>query len=234
MKSQPLTDAELERLTALLKRFGDKRAMNLEQLDGFLAALICCPDLVPPSEYLPEIWGGDIVLEEDFAAQPVLKEFLSLIMRHWNAIVDTLHGGEVYTPLLLPDENGDFRGNDWAKGFLRGTELRKAHWAALLNDEENGGSLIPFFALAYEDHPDPEMRSYKEPVSAERREKLIVGAAAGVMRIYDYFEAQRLMPGISKGHTSYRRAVPKVGRNEPCPCGSGKKFKHCCGKITLH
>jgi preprotein translocase subunit SecA len=26
------------------------------------------------------------------------------------------------------------------------------------------------------------------------------------------------------------RAAPKVGRNDPCPCGSGKKFKHCCGK----
>jgi len=26
------------------------------------------------------------------------------------------------------------------------------------------------------------------------------------------------------------RSSPKVGRNEPCPCGSGKKFKHCCGK----
>ncbi|HAH44109.1 MAG TPA: hypothetical protein DCM07_04505, partial [Planctomycetaceae bacterium] len=23
---------------------------------------------------------------------------------------------------------------------------------------------------------------------------------------------------------------PKVGRNDPCPCGSGKKFKKCCGK----
>ena len=27
-----------------------------------------------------------------------------------------------------------------------------------------------------------------------------------------------------------RRQMPKVGRNEPCPCGSGRKFKHCCGK----
>ncbi len=27
-----------------------------------------------------------------------------------------------------------------------------------------------------------------------------------------------------------RRTAPKVGRNEPCPCGSGKKFKRCCGK----
>ncbi|MBN1347578.1 MAG: SEC-C domain-containing protein [Phycisphaerae bacterium] len=27
-----------------------------------------------------------------------------------------------------------------------------------------------------------------------------------------------------------RREQPKVGRNDPCPCGSGKKFKKCCGK----
>jgi len=29
-----------------------------------------------------------------------------------------------------------------------------------------------------------------------------------------------------------RRTDKKVGRNEPCPCGSGKKFKHCCGKLS--
>jgi uncharacterized protein len=129
VKQQPLTDAELERLTAVLKRFGDERAMNLEQLGGFLAALICCPDLVPSSEYLPEIWGGDIVLEEGFGAQPILKDFLSLIMRHWNTIVETLQSGEVYLPLLLEDENGVSHANDWANGFLRGMKLRKQHWA---------------------------------------------------------------------------------------------------------
>src|ERR1035438_6953463 len=86
VKPQPLTDAELDRLSEVLKRFGDKRAMNLEHLDGFLSALICCPDLVPPSEYLPVIWGDNIVLEDEFSAKPILEEFLSLIMRHWNAI----------------------------------------------------------------------------------------------------------------------------------------------------
>ena len=30
----------------------------------------------------------------------------------------------------------------------------------------------------------------------------------------------------------FKREVPKVGRNEPCPCDSGKKFKHCCGRLT--
>ena len=28
----------------------------------------------------------------------------------------------------------------------------------------------------------------------------------------------------------YTRSYPKVGRNSPCPCGSGYKFKKCCGK----
>jgi preprotein translocase subunit SecA len=29
-----------------------------------------------------------------------------------------------------------------------------------------------------------------------------------------------------------RNAAPKIGRNDPCPCGSGKKFKHCHGQLT--
>src|SRR6266403_2105659 len=29
-----------------------------------------------------------------------------------------------------------------------------------------------------------------------------------------------------------RRSLPKVGRNEPCPCGSGKKYKNCCGRVA--
>jgi SEC-C motif-containing protein len=34
--------------------------------------------------------------------------------------------------------------------------------------------------------------------------------------------------GKVKAGETYRREAPKVGRNEPCPCGSGKKFKKCC------
>ena len=192
MKPQPLTDAELEQLSWVLKRFGDKRSMNLEQLDGFLAALICGPELVLPSEYLPVIWGDDIVLEDTFSAQPVLEDFLSLIMRHWNSIAETLHSGEVFLPLLVQDENGITPANDWANGFVRGMELRKAEWAALLDDEDYGGRLVPIFALAHEHDPDPEVRPFKEPITPDAREKLIVGAAAGVTGIHRYFEAQRM------------------------------------------
>ena len=86
MTPQPLLDAEFEIVHEILERFGDKRAMNLEQLDGFLAAVLCGPDEVSQSEALREIWGHDVVNEDAFAAQPLLKEFIDLITRHRDAI----------------------------------------------------------------------------------------------------------------------------------------------------
>ena len=227
MKSQPLADTELDHLSAVLERFGDKRSMNLEQLDGFLAALICGPELVPPSKYLPKIWGNQTVFD--------VQVFMSLLMRHWNAIADTLNSGEMYLPLLLEDESGIIHGNDWANGFLRGMEFGKEDWALLLEDEDHGGWLVAIFALANEHNPDPKMRPYKDPISTELRETLIVSAAAGTMQIYQYFKAQRLLADDPLGNMpDFLRTMPKIGRNDPCPCGSGKKFKQCCGKITLH
>jgi uncharacterized protein len=236
MTTEPLSDADLEKLTDILKRFGSKRAMNAEQIDGFLAALVCGPSHVSEKEYLAFIWGDETVNEDGFRAQPILLEFIGLVARHKSAIAHTLNSGEVFTPLLLTQVDGAYLANDWAKGFLRGMTLRREEWTQLLNDDEHGGALVPILALAHENDPDPEMRPYKEPVTPERRDKLIVGAAAGVMNIFGYFEAERL--GLSSVEPlvkpTYRRIAPKVGRNEPCPCGSGKKFKHCCGKMTLH
>jgi len=234
MPPTPLSEAEFDQLADILERFGDERAMTLEEMDGFLATVVCSPRDIPRSEYLPIIWGDAIVNEPAFAAKPILKDFISLVVRHRDSMDHLLREGETFTPLMFEDENGNARGNDWAKGFLRGTELCKADWAALLGDEEQGGALVPIFALAYENDPDPKMRPYKEPMTDEVRKNLIVGAAAGVMRCFEYFESLRVLARLPIGDLTYRRILPKVGRNDPCPCGSGKKFKHCCGKVMLH
>jgi len=235
MKPQPLTDEEFDRLSAILGRLEDKCSMNLEQLDGFLAALVCGPGLVLPSEYLPEILGDDVVLDDSLAARPALQDFLSLIFRHWNVIADTLHSDDVHLPLLLEDEQGIFHANDWASGFLRGMDFRREDWVSLFDDEQHCGLLVPIFALAHENDPDPTMRPYSEPIGTEMREKLIVGAAAAVTGIYRHFKAQRLVEMQSPlTDTTVRRIAPKIGRNDPCPCGSGRKFKQCCGGTTLH
>jgi uncharacterized protein len=159
-----------------------------------------------------------------------------LVARHKESVAHTLQSGDVFTPLVLANDDGAFLGNDWANGFMRGMNLRHEDWVDLFEDEDHGGSLIPILALAHEHHPDPEMRSYKGPISAERREKLLVGVAAGVTNMYKYFRTNQrsVEPSSLFEIGTFRRFTPKTGRNEPCPCGSGKKYKHCCGKITLH
>ena len=155
-------------------------------------------------------------------------------MRHWNVVADTLQSGDVFLPLLLEDDHGVAHANDWAEGFMRGMALRREDWGELLDDEDHGGWVIPILALAHEHDPDPAMRPYQEPMSAERREDLIVRAAAGITAIYRYFEPHRRMLAVrGREHLAHRRTT-KIGRNDPCSCGSGKKYKHCCGKPTLH
>ena len=44
-----------------------------------------------------------------------------------------------------------------------------------------------------------------------------------------FIDGELITPENQKGVTIVRDA-PKVGRNDPCPCGSGKKYKHCCGR----
>jgi preprotein translocase subunit SecA len=43
-------------------------------------------------------------------------------------------------------------------------------------------------------------------------------------------EAAMRAQGEGSKPVTIRRDVPKVGRNDPCPCGSGKKYKQCCGR----
>jgi uncharacterized protein len=231
---EPLGDAEYERLAAVLGR--SPRAMNVEMLEGFFAALVCCPDTVRPSEYLRVIWGGEPMGGDGgWTDEKGLQSLLDLMMHHWNSVADTLYSGDVFLPYIAEDGEGIARGNDWARGFLRGMELRPEDWAELFDDEEHGGLLVPILALANEHHADPEMRPYKEPMSAERRERLLIGMAAAVPRIYRYFASHRRarIRATQEVHT-FRRPETKVGRNELCPCGSGKKYKKCCGAVTMH
>jgi hypothetical protein len=58
---------------------------------------------------------------------------------------------------------------------------------------------------------------YKQPAFANQ-----------ILNWYEYKKSNGISNAPMKGQT-YHRETPKVGRNEPCVCNSGKKFKHCCG-----
>ena len=147
--------------------------------------------------------------DEAFDNQEQFQEFLSLLMRHRNSVGRIFEEEEIFIPLLFVDEEGTAHGNDWARGFMRGTHMHHESWKELVKDEEHAGPLVPIMALAYEHDPDPEMRPYKDEISAERREKLILGVAAGVTANLRIFRA-----GAPKdsGRTWRRENVISPGR----------------------
>ncbi len=231
-KPEPLTDTELDRLGDFLQSCKGGKAMNVEQLDGFFASLIAGPETVMPSEYYREVFGGEMSDACEFSSLEEANEILGLMMRHWNTIAATLFKDEVYVPLLLEDEHGVAHGNDWAHGFMRGMRMRHDGWAELVNDEEHGGWLIPIMMLYHEHDEDPEMRP--EPITPEKREDIIAHMAAGLVGAYRHFRAHRDAYAGAAFAPESRRTTSKVGRNNPCPCGSGKKYKKCCGGATVN
>lgn len=230
-RNEPLTEAELARFEKFLKSCKGGKAVNIEEIDGFFAALVAGPEIVLPSEYLPEVFGGETSDTHEFDSLDEASDILALMMRHWNDIAATLSKDEVYLPILLADENGVAHGNDWARGFMRGVGLRHDAWAELFADEDHGGCVLPILMLYHEHDEDPAMRP--KPISAEQREKIIQYVAAGLLEAYRYFRPSR-QADASTTAPETQHAKSKIGRNDPCPCGSGKKYKRCCGGATVH
>ena len=231
-QNEPLTDAEIDHLGDFLANCKGGRAMNVEMLDGLFAALIAGPEVVMPSEYNREVFGGEMSDTCEFPSLDAANDFLGLIMRQWNDIAGTLFKGEVYGPLLLEDKDGIAQANDWARGFMRGVAMRPGGWTELIDDELHGGCLLPMMMLCHEHDPDPEMRP--EPISREKREEVIVMMAAGLLEAYRYFRKHREANAGPTFTPRSRRNVSKPGRNDPCFCGSGKKYKRCCGGAMVN
>ena len=229
---RPLADAltfpEFDELAAFFAGCKGGDAMNLEELDGFFSALIAGPDVVLPSEYWPVVLGGQLGAVAQFESVEEANRLIQLFMRHWNTIATALDRGEGYDLYFLRNASHLVTGADWADGFRRGVEMRYALWEPLINSKRHGEAILPMMTLTQE--KDPELRPYLKPMSSEIRFQLLAKMTIGLTDIHRYFRDRRsgtIIP--ERPRQTVRRASPKVGRNEPCPCGSGKKFKVCCG-----
>lgn len=237
-----MSTKDRQRLRELLRKLPG--AMDLEELDGFLAAVVCSPRFVPMTEYLPLIWRGQSLEDELFTDPAETKEFFRLSALCWSDLLGRIVSHQPFQPLLLEDEGDTAPGKLWARGFIDGMNLSPSDWEGAVNDKEVAGSAFTAVAaLAFEGDPalPPAVRS----VEPDIRDRLLAVVAELVPLIYDYFTPQRDRAAAAFGGGSddlsdrwsdrwyeaapYRRERPKVGRNEPCPCGSGKKYKRCCG-----
>ena len=177
-------------------------------VDGFMHGIASAPSLIKPTE-----WLGAVLAE-----RKPNERILSLIMRHYNAVCDGLAGKNPWLP--PPTQEEAIR--DWCMGYMFCFHI-DPKWPDVPGAVQD---LAPIAVLAGElsladltDEPIDDEAAWLQ----EMREDL----EFSIVEIYDRLSGAR-MASAEAATTPVRREGPKVGRNDPCPCGSGKKYKKCC------
>jgi uncharacterized protein len=194
--------------------------MSLEMLDGFFTALVIGPIFVLPSQYLPVVWGDDDD-GPDWDSPEQAEYVLGLLAKHWNAIAARREANAEHRP-IIEHFGMATSGEEWAVGFMSGIDMEEGAWDPLFDDKRGDQVVLPIMVLC---RAVPE--EIQEQITDEMRETILDQLPVALQMIAAYWRAPN--PSLPC-HEPVRST--KVGRNEPCPCGSGKKFKKCCGTRT--
>jgi uncharacterized protein len=209
----------------------DTEAMLIEELDGFIAGLIVCPEMIPPSAWLPWVWRGEG--DED---EPVFKDLahvnrlMGLVMAHYNDVAITLlERPERYTPMFPVDpRHNEVLWELWIQGFEKAVTLKPAVWSALITAETEAArawaGLMMLADVARRDARFSDEQLNAITATAHDRIADWVRELSG-WRLTNCTPAE----GFGTVPNLLSPATMKVGRNNLCPCGSGKKYKKCCG-----
>ncbi len=188
---------------------------HLSYGNGVMTAAIVSPEFIPAQKWQSLIIGSSAALgsKEDVE---ILKIMLSF---EYQKILGGLMEG-AFEPLFWEDEDERVITKDWAQGFEDGTYLCYEAWAPFLEDE---GRILAVLLNVLR--------------QSEEINKKIAGAGIDPSVAFDQarYEIQDVVCVLYDQWAKARfetvntpRHVEKVGRNEPCPCGSGKKYKKCC------
>ena len=246
---EPLTSDDYDAQDAVLDalRTHDEEVPQWEFCEGFLAALVCTRRAIAPDDYWPVLLGDTFRPMEHM-------EFVLRWRRRWaeleaalDAPVETMDDERTFHPevldtrgaiLALPPEQ---RGDDtppldtlpafaqvWALGFMYAVENWPDEWqpprdadAARMLDE----SLSCIVALTEDDTAPPVLSMYDENGPPSVSQQRVDDFGAAIWAVYDL---RQLWKSLGPRVEAVRRA-PEPGRNDACPCGSGKKYKKCHG-----
>ena len=240
---QDLTDAEFDELDALLQATPEPREpLDVLMLDGFLVGVLVQPRVVPSDEWLPwvfDIEGRALSAYADADADAAwLARCRPLIERRLQSLNAAISEDGWFDPLIVDTERSppvsEFEPVQspvsrallpWAAGF---------HWALEqlpgLGDIDDDDSIAIALARIYR-HLPAETDDEREVVAQFEREQPLATLDDGIedlvlaaVDLWDLTHRERFRV------ETIQREGPKVGRNDPCPCGSGKKFKQCHGK----
>ncbi|MBL8277789.1 MAG: UPF0149 family protein [Pelomonas sp.] len=251
MSTQDLTDAEFAELDELLAATpAPLQPLDASMLDGYLCGVIVQPRLIEPDEWLPNIFDYDGGLLPDTVDAAWLDKLTQLVERRHAALNRSLvedgwfdpvilDVDETETPEPLPadatDEERAARASyealgaisralmPWVAGFQHAA-LCFPELADMADD-----AVAAALARLYRHLPaeTPEEKEVVETLNREHPLKDLDDAieelVVTVADLADLTEEERYRV------ETIRRDTPKVGRNDPCPCGSGRKYKVCHG-----
>ncbi|MGE0007434.1 MAG: UPF0149 family protein [Parvibaculaceae bacterium] len=209
-----------------------KTAMSALELDGYLTGILVTPqaDPIRPSVWMARLWGDD---EPTFADEAQINAVLGAVMIHCNTLLRgidrSLKRMETdrtvgYRPLFLSGDqkpaHDDVR--TWVRGFWKAMQVVPETWSNLVEDERTRVIVAPFAGFFDIGNLAPH------EVPADIDERLDEDAALIPRMILLLRKLARIREAASRPAPFLRRS--KVGRNDPCTCGSGKKYKRCCGR----
>jgi uncharacterized protein len=236
-----LTDAEFAELDDLLAATPEPlEPCDAVMLDGFLCGVLVQPILIEPAAWLPHVF--------DFEGQPLpddidpkwFERTQALILRRHGALNRAMVEDGWFNPLILefddehpmePLADGAMADLDpisqavmpWVAGFQHAT-LCFPDLVEMPDDAVMTSLARLFRHLPAETDEEREVvatlaREYPLATLDDAIEELVVTVA----------DLCDLTSKLRYKVDTVKRDAPKVGRNEPCPCGSGKKYKHCHG-----
>ena len=229
-----------------------------EFCEGFMAAVICSRRPIAAGEYLPVLLDtpakGEAPDEDSgsFAGEKQRERFLVLWNQRWNEVataldaeVDSLEDDACYHPEVLdirgavadmpPEERAAFAKEDlpafaqvWALGFMFAIESWPEEWATPRDKDAArwlDDALQAILTMTEDDPGAPEVSPLSEDGLPSTSIARLNAFGEAIWAVYDLRELWKTFgPRVE---TIRKPATP--GRNDTCPCGSGKKYKKCCG-----
>lgn len=213
-----------------------KGTLRYHELQGFLFAVVSSPEMVKPSEWLPVVFAGQ---EAEYSSLEEANAALGQLMVLYNSInacaMDThqpLPDDCAFRKALMSNFDDDAPIAQWSRGFGQGHDWLEEVWDAYLPeklDEDVGGMLMTLTFFASRDLATAYLK--------ETGRKDLRRMAGQIVEIFPKAagEYARLGRSIEKVLREQAASTPapvrsaKIGRNDPCPCGSGRKYKRCHG-----
>ena len=247
------TEAEIEAFAAVCERLGGfSERISVEWADGYLTALCAGPRLVTIDEWLPRMAGD--AFDRAFADPDDVAQAMQALQVRFDAIRDQLDPQRLLddedvlhlNPLMsewtdedkqriideekLTGDDARFPalGEIWALGVLDATEDFASDWPEADPTTDEGSyydaCLMRVIALTFDEQGD-QLREHLEVLYRGQqltRDELVDEACSALQDLRLYWVEHAPKPPT-------RRVDKTPGRNDPCPCGSGKKYKKCCG-----